>query len=186
MQWNISSEALNTYNHAFGGTWGGRNSSFHHNLFACNTGRNPSIGMTYDFNFVNNVLFNWRHRTVDGGDKDSLYNIINNYYKPGPAVNPGPIAYRILDPSATQTKQDPTPHFGKAYVAGNVVEGNEKVTKDNWAAACNSPMAARRTTRRFPQTNRVKNLVAQVRVGQTVPDGAGDDDFRAKMPTKPF
>jgi hypothetical protein len=23
-------------------------------------------------------------------------------------------------------------HFGKAYVAGNVVEGNERVTKDNW------------------------------------------------------
>ena len=31
--------------HRFGGTWGGKNSSFHHNLFACNTGRNPSIGM---------------------------------------------------------------------------------------------------------------------------------------------
>jgi len=132
LQWNISSEALNTYNHAFGGTWGGHNTSFHHNLFACNTGRNPSIGMTYDFNFVNNVLFNWRHRTVDGGDKGSLYNIINNYYKAGPAVNSGAIAYRILLPSATQKKPDMIPYFGKAYVAGNVVEGNEAVTKDNW------------------------------------------------------
>ena len=65
----ITSEALNTYNHAFGGDWGGRNSMFHHNLLACNTGRNPSIAMSYDFNFVNNVLFNWRHRTVDGGDQ---------------------------------------------------------------------------------------------------------------------
>jgi len=132
LQWNISSEALNTYNHAFGGTWGGRNSSFHHNLFACNTARNPSIGMTYDFNFVNNVLFNWRHRTVDGGDKDSRYNIINNYYKPGPAVNTGAIAYRVFLPSATQKKPDLVAYFGKAYVAGNVVEGNEAVTKDNW------------------------------------------------------
>jgi hypothetical protein len=132
LQWNISSEALNTYNHAFGGTWGGHNSSFHHNLFACNTARNPSIGMTYDFNFVNNVLFNWRHRTVDGGDKDSLYNIINNYYKPGPAVNPGPIGQRIFLPSATQKKPDMIAYFGRAYVAGNVVEGNEAVTKDNW------------------------------------------------------
>ena len=38
IQWCISSEALDTYNHAFGGTWGGHNVSFHHNLFACNTG----------------------------------------------------------------------------------------------------------------------------------------------------
>jgi len=132
LQWNISSEALNTYNHGFGATWGGRNSSFHHNLFACNTARNPSIGMTYDFNFVNNVLFNWRHRTVDGGDKGSLYNIINNYYKPGPAANSGPIGYRIFQPSATQKKPDLIAYYGKAYVAGNVVEGNDAVTKDNW------------------------------------------------------
>jgi hypothetical protein len=133
LQWNISSEAMNTYNHAFGATWGGRNSSFHHNLFACNTGRNPSIGMSYDFNFINNVLFNWRHRSVDGGDKNSLYNIIGNYYKPGPVAENGPIAYRVLLPSASQSKQDPTPRFGKAYVAGNFVEGNEKVSRDNWA-----------------------------------------------------
>ncbi len=36
------------------------------------------------FTFVNNVLFNYRHRTVDGGDHRSFFNIINNYYKPGP------------------------------------------------------------------------------------------------------
>ena len=42
--------------------------------------------MDGDFNFLNNVLFNWRHRTVDGGDQKSTYNIINNYYKPGPAT----------------------------------------------------------------------------------------------------
>ena len=36
IQWCISSEALNTWNHAFGGDWGGRNTAFHHNLFACN------------------------------------------------------------------------------------------------------------------------------------------------------
>jgi hypothetical protein len=59
---------LDTYNHAFGSTLGGHNSTFHHNLWACNTGRNPSIGMDGNFNFANNVLFNWRHRTLDGGD----------------------------------------------------------------------------------------------------------------------
>ena len=98
IQWCISSEALNTWNHAFGGDWGGRNTTFHHNLFASNTGRNPSIAMSYDFNFVNNVLFNWRHRTVDGGDENSRINMINNYYKPGPATPDSPLRYRIVEP----------------------------------------------------------------------------------------
>ena len=169
IQWCISSEALNTYNHAFGGTWGGRNSSFHHNLFACNTGRNPSIGMTYDFNFVNNVLFNWRHRTVDGGDRNSEYNIINNYYKPGPVVNRGPVAYRILLPSATQKKPDLIPYFGKAYVAGNVVEGNQKVSADNWAGGVQFSDGGSKDDPTTSPQDRIKALVAQVRVDKPFP-----------------
>ncbi|HEY1661631.1 MAG TPA: polysaccharide lyase [Verrucomicrobiae bacterium] len=132
IQWTISSEALNTYNHAFGGDWGGRNTGFHHNLFACNTGRNPSVAMTYDFNFVNNVLFNWRHRSVDGGGSNSLFNIINNYYKPGPATLDTPVRYRILEPAQTWSKANPVSHWGKAYVNGNIVDGYDAVTKDNW------------------------------------------------------
>jgi hypothetical protein len=133
IQWSITSEALNTYNHAFGGDWGGRNTGFHHNLFACNTGRNPSVAMNYDFNFVNNVLFNWVHRTVDGGDHLSRYNIISNYFKPGPATpKDAPVAYRLLKPESERSKTV-VDHFGKAYVAGNIVEGNAKVTADNWA-----------------------------------------------------
>ena len=172
LQWNISSEALNTYNHAFGGTWGGRNSSFHHNLFANNTARNPSIGMTYDFNFVNNVLFNWRHRTVDGGDKDSLYNIINNYYKPGPAVNPGPIAYRIFQPSATQKKPDLISYFGKAYVAGNVVEGNEAVTRDNWNGGVQFAGGGSKDDPDTAATKDTKGLIEKVRVEKPFPMAA--------------
>jgi hypothetical protein len=165
----ISSEGLNIYNHAFGGTWGGRNSSFHHNLFACNTGRNPSVGMTYDFNFVNNVLFNWRHRTVDGGDKGSLYNIINNYYKPGPAVYSGTIQYRILQPSATQSKQNPTPNFGRAYVSGNLVEGNEKVSVDNWAGGVQFADGGSKEDPTISTNDGLKKLAAKVRSNKPFP-----------------
>lgn len=127
------SEALDTYDHAFGSTLGGYNSTFHHNLWACNTGRNPSVGMIYDFTFVNNVLFNWRHRTVDGGDHNSFYTIVNNYLKPGPLTNRSrPISYRLLKPEKRRSKQF-NMDFGKAYVAGNVVEGNKPVSDDNWA-----------------------------------------------------
>ena len=132
IQWSISSEALNPYNHAFGSTIGGLNSTFHHNLWACNTARNPSVGMYGDFTFANNVLFNWRHRSVDGGDQNSEFNIINNYYKPGPVTpRDEPVSYRLLKPESERSKTV-VDHFGKAYVAGNVVDGNPKVTADNW------------------------------------------------------
>jgi hypothetical protein len=88
--------------------------------------------MDREFNFVNNVLFNWRHRTVDGGDQTTLANIINNYYKPGPATPDTAIRYRIAKPERRRGKNAPV-EFGKFYVDGNVVEGNEQVTVDNWA-----------------------------------------------------
>lgn len=132
IQNSIFSEALNTYHHAFGSTIGGYNSTFHHNLWACNTGRNPSVGMIYDFTFVNNVVFNWRHRTVDGGDHRSFYNIINNTFKPGPGTPANaPVSYRLLKPESERSKTV-IDNFGKAYVAGNQVIGNDKVTRDNW------------------------------------------------------
>ena len=84
IQNSIFSEALDTYNHAFGATFGGHNSMFCRNLFASNISRNSSVGMDGDFNFVNNVVFNWWNRSVDGGDHNSFYNMINNYFKPGP------------------------------------------------------------------------------------------------------
>lgn len=132
IQNSIFSEALNTYNHAFGSTIGGLNSTFHRNLWACNSGRNPSVGMIGDFTFANNVLFNWRHRTIDGGDHMSYYTIVSNYFKPGPVTpRDQPIAYRILKPES-QRSRTVVDNFGKAFVAGNVVEGNESVTADNW------------------------------------------------------
>jgi hypothetical protein len=140
VQWCISSEASDTYNHAFGSTLGGHNSTFHHNLWACNTGRNPSIGMDENFSFANNVLFNWRHRTLDGGDQHSRYNVLNNSYKPGPATPDGAVGYRILRPDGRRPGPDKTlpREWGQAHVAGNVVAGNDAVTKDNWAGGASS------------------------------------------------
>jgi hypothetical protein len=132
IQNSIFSEALDTYNHAFGSTIGGLNSTFMRNLWASNIGRNPSVGMYGDFGFANNVIFNWWNRSADGGDNNSFYSFINNYYKPGP-ITPAneAIAYRILKPESGRDKRF-TNEFGKAYVTGNIVEGNEQVTKNNW------------------------------------------------------
>ncbi len=132
IQNSIFSEALNPYHHAFGSTIGGYNATFYGNLWASNSGRNPSVGMIYDFTFVNNVVFNWIHRTTDGGDHRSFYTLINNYYKPGPATPlDRPIAHRILKPEARRARP-PVDDYGRAYVEGNIVEGNLGVTADNW------------------------------------------------------
>ena len=162
IQWCISSEALDARGHAFGGTWGGMPSTFHHNLFACNTARNPSIGMSGDFDYRNNVVFNWRHRTCDGGDETSQVNFINNYYKPGPATNdnmrstiirleqrhmysPGSAwmvagerdrrgKTQMTDTWYDTAQVNPANRPGKWYVAGNIVDGNDEATLDNWKA----------------------------------------------------
>jgi hypothetical protein len=132
IQNSLFAEGLDTYNHAFGSTLGGENCSFIRNLWSSNTGRNPSIGWNGIFNFANNVIFNWVNRSIDGGDYTAQYNIINNYFKPGPATDINePISYRILKPESGRSKL-PYVVFGRAYVNGNFVEGNEKVSKDNW------------------------------------------------------
>jgi len=132
IQNTISAQALDTYNHAFGSTLGGENCSFMRNLWANNAGRNPSIGWNGVFNFANNVIYNWVHRSVDGGDYTALYNIINNYYKPGPLTpKDTPIGHRILKPESGRSKLGYLV-FGRVYCNGNIMEGNEKVTSNNW------------------------------------------------------
>lgn len=134
IQNSMFAEALDTYNHGFGATIGGHNCYFARNLFASNISRNCSIGMNGGFNLVNCVIYNWWNRSIDGGDEYSQYNIINNYFKPGPITalqNGRPIQYRILKPDASRNKDKPDT-YGKAYVNGNIMLGNDRVTADNW------------------------------------------------------
>lgn len=133
IQNTISAKALDTWNHAFGSTIGGENSSFMRNLWADNTGRNPSIGWGGVFNFVNNIVYNWVHRTADGGEYSTMSNFINNYYKPGPLTPKNtPIGYRIVKSESRSNKLFDYPQYGRIYATGNIVEGNERVTKNNW------------------------------------------------------
>lgn len=132
IQNSIFSEALDTWNHAFGSTLGGENCTFMRNLWANNAGRNPSIGWYGIFNFVNNVVFNWVHRSIDGGDYRAQFNIINNYFKPGPLTpKDNPVGHRILKPESGRSKLK-YHVYGRAHVAGNIMEGFPEITKDNW------------------------------------------------------
>jgi hypothetical protein len=132
IQNTISSQALDTYNHSFGSTLGGENCTFMRNLWANNAGRNPSIGWNGVFHFVNNVVYNWVHRTADGGDYTALYNFINNYYKPGPLTpKNASVGHRILKPESGRSKLGYSV-FGRVYANGNIVEGFPEVSADNW------------------------------------------------------
>jgi hypothetical protein len=132
IQNSIFSESLDTWNHAFGSTLGGENCTFVRNLWANNAGRNPSIGWYGIFNFVNNVVFNWVHRSVDGGDYRAQFNIINNYFQPGPSTpKNNAVGHRILKPESGRSKLK-YHTYGRAYVNGNIMEGYDAITKDNW------------------------------------------------------
>lgn len=102
VQWCIISEALNASvhhkgRHGYGGIWGGRNVSFHHNLFAHNNSRNPRFDHPGIYSgqdlltgrgtveFVNNVVYNWGMKAIYGGE-EGWFNLIKNYFRPGPAT----------------------------------------------------------------------------------------------------
>jgi hypothetical protein len=143
MQWCMISESMyHSFhikgNHGYGGIWGGMGSSFHHNLLADNSSRNPRFcGARYHLNswpteivdFRNNVIFNWGFNSAYGGES-GRYNMVNNYYKSGPATSTGKYQYRIINPSDTLLQIFP---HSKWYVSGNYIEGNTAVSADNWA-----------------------------------------------------
>ena len=108
MQWCMVAEAMaNSVHgkggHGYGGIWGGRNASFHHNMLAHNNSRNaridhpeiyggPSSSGTFTYipshrgnvDLRNNVIYNWGDNNTYGGE-GGWFNFVGNYYKPGPA-----------------------------------------------------------------------------------------------------
>ncbi len=124
--------------HGYGGIWGGMGASFHHNLLANHSSRNPRFcGARYHeataetewVDFRNNVIYNWGYNSSYAGE-NGRYNMVNNYYKPGPATHKD-VRHRILE--AWQSSDRNGFHdFGKFYIDGNIMDGDAAVTADNW------------------------------------------------------
>lgn len=127
VQWCLVTHSLNSSvhtkgSHGFGGIWGGYKATFHHNLLANHASRNPrfaSVDGTKWVDYRNNVIYNWGFKTAYGGGHHAEINMVNNYYKPGPASQ----HHRLLDVAEDGT--------GRYYVAGNVMEGDKAVTDNN-------------------------------------------------------
>lgn len=124
IQWSIISEAMHMSQHVkgkhgYGGIWGGKNTSFHHNLIAHNSSRNPALDSTAgnSHDFRNNVVYNWGHFSAYGGI-GANNNLIENYYKPGPETQ----NIRFMNAETN----------GSYYIARNVMEGYPHMTADNW------------------------------------------------------
>ena len=157
LQWCILSEGLRNSihgkgKHGYGGIWGGANATYHHNILAHHDSRNPRFDHDYvstlkgPVDFVNNVIYNWGDNSSYGGESANetntykQYNIVGNYYKPGPATASS--KHRFIDPwtkdcsNCTKATGCSTIVPGHFYMTGNVMAGNDEAdagkTSDNW------------------------------------------------------
>lgn len=155
MQWCTIAESLNNAGHGkgahgFGGIWGGKLASFHHNLLAHVTNRAPRFnGARYDWagytenklyseykwenavqaenvDFRNCVMFNWGDSNgCYGGPGGGQINIVNNYYKGGPAT-PDSKANRVTQVSVGDEGNGTIEKLrgltSRYYISGNTTE----------------------------------------------------------------
>jgi len=143
VQWCIVSEGLYEAGHmkghrSYGGVWGGQFASYHHNLIAHQNSRAVRFngGRAHDtvalIDYRNNVIYNWGNQNASyGGDVKikgavSQVNMINNYYKPGPA-SPEVLKFIQALDAGTASKG-----VGEWFLSGNVMEGDKQLTKNNW------------------------------------------------------
>ena len=160
MQWCTLGEALanpghSKGEHSYGGIWGGKGASFHHNFLAHMQNRVPRFCgarygdsyATYDkisfenaiqaeiVDFRNCVMYNWGNGNgCYGGTGGGNINIVNNYYKAGPATSN---KTRVTQVSiATQSNASGSPFMGycsRYYINGNyVTAAGDKAENYDW------------------------------------------------------
>ena len=168
MQWCTIAESLNNAGHGkgahgYGGIWGGKLASFHHNFIAHTSNRSPRFnGARYGWTgYKNNDLFaeyNWENpaqaENVDfrncvmynnagdcyGGPGGGQINIVNNYYKGGPATSDSKAQQvtKVTVSTKSNSDDDHPEYFGmtsRYYISGNTTETKTGTVTENrdWA-----------------------------------------------------
>ena len=148
MQWCTLGEALanpghSKGEHSYGGIWGGKGASFHHN-FLCHmqnrvprfngarygwTGgntdeyKNPTQAERVDFR--NCVMYNWGNGNgCYGGPGGGYINMINNYYQAGPGTANKTRVTQVTVATASNSDKNHPEYYGYAsryYIDGNYV-----------------------------------------------------------------
>ena len=152
MQWCTIGESLleaghNKGAHGYGGIWGGKLASFHHNLICHVANRSPRFcGARYDWTgYTNNQLYseyNWGNavqaENVDlrncvvyncgngcyGGPGGGQVNMVNNYFKTGPSASTTRIT--TVSVATSENSGSNCPYYdltSRYYISGNQLDG---------------------------------------------------------------
>ena len=146
MQWCTLGEALanpghSKGEHSYGGIWGGKGASFHHNFLCHMQNRVPRFcGARYGWNgfdrtkysnpvqaeivdFRNCVMYNWGNGNgCYGGTGGGNINIVNNYYKAGPGTaNKTRVTQVSVATSSNASGSSYMGYCARYYINGNYV-----------------------------------------------------------------
>ncbi|MGN0028139.1 MAG: pectate lyase [Marinilabiliaceae bacterium] len=151
MQWCSVSESLNNAGHGkgahgYGGIWGGKGASFHHNLIAHHNNRTPRINSAryawdgYDkdkyantvvaerVDFRNCVIYNWGTANGAYGNMGGYLNIVGNYYKAGPATKNKTRVFQCSVDDGKNKIEKGT--MGQFFISGNYMASVDKENYD--------------------------------------------------------
>ena len=173
VQWCIMSEGLYNAGHAKGvrsycGVWGGQNASYHHNLIAHQNSRTVRFdgARAHDtaalVDYRNNVIYNWVSSSACYGGEVEIpggfahTNIVNNFYKPGPATASTLKFVRPDNPASSIA-------IARWHVKGNIMNGDAAKTTNNWLGVdfANIPLASRDSAKRDTAFYIVDSILVQ-------------------------
>lgn len=156
MQWCTLGEGLNSGHskgaHSYGGIWGGKGASFHHNFIAHVQNRAPRFnGARYNWDgydktnyensiqaervdFRNCVIYNWGNGNgCYGGPGGGYINMVNNYYKAGPSTKNKTRVTQVSVSDATNGGSNPFPGYAsRYYINGNYVTAASSPENYDW------------------------------------------------------
>ena len=147
MQWCILTESMNDSAHSkgahgYGGIWGGKDASFHHNMLANHHSRNPRIDHpeiypksngAFDWSRRGNVdlrnlvIYNWGDNSTYGGE-GGHFNLVNNYYKPGPDSKD---RYYFVDAYSVYSSSKTNYGYPGLFMSGNIHTLHDDISENN-------------------------------------------------------
>ena len=157
MQWCTLGEGLANPGHSkgahsYGGIWGGKEASFHHNYMTHVQNRMPRFnGARYEWtgwdkerfentvdaervDFRNNVMYNWGNGSACyGGPGGGYINMVNNYYQAGPGTKNKTMVTQVsVGNSGNSTNEALRGLCSRYYIDGNYVTAAAEPENYDW------------------------------------------------------
>lgn len=158
MQWCTLGEGLANPGHSkgahsYGGIWGGKGASFHHNYLTHIQNRAPRFnGARYDWqgydketyensiqaeqvDFRNCVVYNWGNGNgCYGGPGGGYINMVNNYFQAGPGTKNKTRVTQVSVSDSSNGGDNPFPGYAsRYYINGNYVTAADEPENYDWS-----------------------------------------------------